>query len=110
MEIPNSIKYATGAVALIAALSGGLWALDDRYATEQGVAKSLSMFDQKIEQDFKKVDIRILNIRYEQATESYYNLRKLVRENPRDVELQEDLSIVTEQRAELKKEIDEVLK
>jgi hypothetical protein len=84
-----------GSVALIITFITGIWFIDDRYV------------DAKEVQSIKEqIYLRIDTYEYRELTKQYYELKKLVRENPDSEELKEQLKEVEEERAELKKKID----
>ncbi len=84
-----------GSVALIITFITGIWFIDDRYV------------DAKEVQSIKEqIYLRIDTNEYRELTKQYYELKKLVRENPDSEELKEQLKEVEKERAELKKKID----
>ena len=84
-----------GSVALIITFITGIWFIDDRYV------------DAKEVQSIKEqIYLRIDTNEYRELTKQYYELKKLVRENPESIELKEQLKEVEKERAELKKRID----
>jgi hypothetical protein len=84
-----------GSTALIITFITGIWFIDDRYV------------DAKEVQSIKEqIYLRIDTNEYRELTKQYYELKKLVRENPESIELKEQLREVEKERAELKKSID----
>jgi len=84
-----------GSAALIITFITGIWFIDDRYV------------DAKEIKDIKEqINLRIDTYEYRELTKQYYELKKLVRENPDSEELKEQLKEVEKERAELKKRID----
>ena len=84
-----------GSTALIITFITGVWFIDDRYV------------DAKEVQSIKEqIYLRIDTYEYRELTKQYYELKKLVRENPDSEELKEQLKEVEKERAELKKSID----
>ena len=84
-----------GSAALIITFITGIWFIDDRYV------------DAKEVQSIKEqIYLRIDTNEYRELTKQYYELKKLVRENPDSEELKEQLKEVEKERAELKKRID----
>ena len=87
-----------GSVALIITFITGIWFIDDRYV------------DAKEVQSIKEqIYLRIDTNEYRELTKQYYELKKLIRENPESIELKEQLKEVEKERAELKKKIDSKL-
>ncbi len=85
-------------IVLIITFITGIWFIDDRYVD----AKELK--SQK-----EQIYLRIDTYEYRELTKQYYELKKLVRENPESIELKEQLKEVEKERAELKKKIDDKL-
>ncbi len=85
-------------IVLIITFITGIWFIDDRYVD----AKELK--SQK-----EQIYLRIDTYEYRELTKQYYELKKLVRENPESIELKEQLKEVEKERAELKKKIDSKL-
>ena len=84
-----------GSTALIITFITGIWFIDDRYV------------DAKEVQSIKEqIYLRIDTNEYRELTKQYYELKKLVRENPDSQELKDQLREVEKERAELKKRID----
>jgi len=89
------ILRTLGSAALIITFITGVWFIDDRYV------------DAKEVQSIKEqIYLRIDTNEYRELTKQYYELKKLVRENPESIELKEQLREVEKERAELKKRID----
>ena len=89
------ILRTLGSAALIITFITGVWFIDDRYV------------DAKEVQSIKEqIYLRIDTNEYRELTKQYYELKKLVRENPESIELKEQLKEVEKERAELKKKID----
>ena len=82
-------------IVLIITFITGIWFIDDRYVD----AKELK--SQK-----EQIYLRINTYEYRELTKQYYELKKLIRENPESIELKEQLKEVEKERAELKKRID----
>jgi len=82
-------------IVLIITFITGIWFIDDRYVD----AKELK--SQK-----EQIYLRIDTYEYRELTKQYYELKKLIRENPESIELKEQLKEVEKERAELKKKID----
>ena len=89
------ILRTLGSAALIITFITGIWFIDDKYID----AKELN--NQK-----EQINLRIDTYEYRELTKQYYELKKLVRENPESIELKEQLKEVEKERAELKKKID----
>ena len=93
-----TILRILGGTALILTLITGIWFVDDRYVN----AKDLNNLKEQIY-------LRIDTNEYRELTKQYYELKKLVRENPDSEELKEQLKEIKKEREELKKRIDDKL-
>ena len=93
-----AILRILGGTALILTLITGIWFVDDRYVN----AKDLNNLKEQIY-------LRIDTNEYRELTKQYYELKKLVRENPDSEELKEQLKEIKKEREELKKRIDDKL-
>ncbi len=100
------IKLIISLITVIFALTGAIFAMEDRYVSEKEASQSLQSFNEKVVQEFKIMKLSLLYMKYDNATKEYYSLRRLVRENPNDVELKNDLEAVSKYRAQLKEKID----
>jgi len=87
-----------GSAALIITFITGIWFIDDRYVDAKEV-QSLK----------EQIYLRIDTNEYRELTKQYYELKKLVRENPDSEELKEQLKEIKKEREELKKRIDDKL-
>ncbi len=104
---PTWIKYATSIVSMVVALAGGIYAMEDRYVSDADAAKSLKNFDIKIQQDFEKIELQILQNELENTTQTYFKHKQLIRAYPDDVELKEELIELKDRRDSIKSEISE---
>ena len=89
------ILKTLASAGLILTFITGVWFIDDRYVD----AKDLNNLKEQI---YLRMDIT----EYRELTKQYYELKKLVRENPDSQELKDQLKEVEKERTELKKKID----
>ena len=89
------ILKTLASAGLILTFITGIWFIDDRYVD----AKDLNNLKDQI-------NLRIDTYEYRELTKQYYELKKLVRENPDSQELKDQLKEVEKERTELKKKID----
>ena len=108
-DMPSWIKLASAILITIFSLGSGVIAMEDRYVSEKEAASSLSLFNQKISQDFKMVDLKILNLQYTGLTDQYYRLKSLLGQHPNNIEMQEDFKRVKNERIDVKKKIDKIM-
>ena len=94
----RTIIRALGGTALILTLITGIWFIDDRYLD----AKDLNNLKEQI-------NLRIDTYEYRELTKQYYELKKLIRENPDSEELKDQLKEVEEERKDIRKRIDNKL-
>jgi hypothetical protein len=73
----------------------GIWFIDERYIS----AKELSNEKQKI---YLKMNVS----EYRTLTEQYYNYKKIVKENPNDVNLKSQFDEIIKDRDKVKEKID----
>ena len=92
------ILKTLGSAALIITFITGIWFIDDRYVD----AKDLNNLKEQI-------NLRIDTYEYRELTKQYYELKKLIRENPDSEELKDQLKEVEEERKEIRKRIDNKL-
>jgi len=91
------LRTLTGIVLIITFITG-IWFIDDRYVDAKEV-QSLK----------EQIYLRIDTNEYRELTKQYYELKKLVMENPDSEELKEQLKEIKKEREELKKRIDDKL-
>jgi len=106
-NLPSWLKYATSVVSLIAALAGGIYAMEDRYVTDKEAAQSLQAFDTKVQQDLGKIELQILQGRLDSITSEYYKHKQLLRAYPEDNELKDEFEVLKDQRKSIKEKINE---
>jgi len=104
-KLPIWVKYTTTIVSLVAALAGGLYAMDDRYVSDKEAAQSLQNFDMKIQQDLNKIELQILQNELENITQTYFKHKQLIKAYPDDIELREELEILKQNRENIKAKI-----
>jgi predicted acylesterase/phospholipase RssA len=110
LKIPYWVKMGITTITVIGALVGVVIAVEDRYVDQAEIATSLSQFDNKIQQDLVRVDLRILNMQYDNYTEHYYDIKGRLRVNPTDQELIEELEQYKELRQKTKEEINSIIR
>jgi len=106
-EFPAWIKYTTSILTLVVTLAGGIYAMEDRYVSDDDAAKSMMNFDLKIQQDFDKIQLQILQNELENTTQTYFKHKQLIRAYPDDIELKDELVELKERREEIKIKIQE---
>jgi hypothetical protein len=109
-NIPYWVKMGISTISIIGVLVGVVIAVEDRYVDQQEISMTLSQFDNKIQQDLVRIDLRILNMQYDQYTERYYSVKAELRNLPGDEELLDELSQYKELRQNVKDEINNIIK
>ena len=113
MEIMKSYWKIISALVLLFSFLGGVWAFDDRYAKEVVVAQSLQQFQQqtlKSNKQFQaKIQIQFYQMTYDNLTKEMFSYKRLMRENPRDLEIKEEYDRIVEERKRTKIKINEFL-
>lgn len=109
-SIPSYLKYATTIVSLIAALAGGIYAMEDRYVNQAEISKSLEMFNIKVQNDLDHIELQILQSRYDNLTTEYYRSKQLSKAYPGDEELKEEIKNLNLERANIKEKIDSIIR
>ena len=94
-----NIKKIIGIVVLIIGLITGIWQVDDRYISAAELAQTKD-----------KIYLKIDTSEYRFLTEQLYKFKILVRENPANKELKEQLKEIEDDRKVIKKRIDENLR
>jgi hypothetical protein len=108
--IPMYVKAGISAILIIGSLIGAVIKVEDRYVDQEEITQSLSQFDNKIQQDLVRIDLRILNMQYDQYTEHYYAVKQELRAAPDDVELLVELEEYKTLREKTKEEINAIIK
>ena len=109
-NLPYWVKMAVSTITIIGTLVGVVIAVEDRYVDQQEITMTLTAFDNKLRQELIRVDLRILNMQYDQYTEHYYSVKRDLRETPSDLELGEELEQYRELRQKTKDEINVLIK
>jgi len=94
----NIIRIITGIVLVISLISG-VWLFDDRYVSAG------EMSDMK-----SKIYLRMDTDEYRALTKQYYEYKKILRENPGDINLHEQIEEIKKELEKLKARIDEALR
>ena len=108
-SIPAYLKYVTTIISLIAALAGGIYAMEDRYVNQAEISKSLDMFNLKVQNDLDHIELQILQSRYDSLTSEYYRTKQLIKAYPEDGELKNEINNITIERTNIKEKIDKII-
>lgn len=99
MKEKNFIVKIISGVVILFSLVSGIWLMEDRYVN----ASELEKAKEKI---YLRMDLQ----EYRELTKQYYDYRRLVNENPSDINLREQLNKIECERDKIKKDIDKALK
>lgn len=99
------LKTGAGVATALVAFAGGVWAFEDRYMTKTDAEQ---MVIQTVEQHDAKVQLQITDLRrenlmreYNRVMETYYSKKNLLKSNPGDTELLEELEVLKSRKDEL---------
>ena len=109
-QISVSVKLVTGVLSLLIMFAGVLYAVEDRYVTQEEAATSLQTFDNAVKKDLINLELQILNTSLENATDQYYKHKQLIREHPADNELKEETTRLKARMKSIQDKIDSKLK
>lgn len=104
-RLPGLVKGAIAVTASLLTIVGGVWAIDDRYVDQVEIVQSLQQLDQSIQQrmdDFEQTQ-KVKEL--QQVTERYYQLKRMQRMYPDEVELAEDLTNAKQKKESLEQEL-----
>jgi len=107
--IPTYLKYITTIVSLVAALAGGIYAMEDRYVNQQDISKSLDMFNLKVQNDLDHIELQVLQSRYDNLTSEYYRMKQLNKAYPEDAELKDEMNYTYSERVKIKEKINNII-
>jgi len=116
------------AIGLVVSLFVGMYTIDNRFAKSVQLIALASEVDKDMDGKFllaetqsvktfqvfqiqqitmnKAIQLQILHIQKDSLDKEYWNLKRAIRKNPGDLEMQEDLSDVKIQRQLIKERID----
>jgi len=107
MNIEFNIKTVSASIITVLTLIGGILAFDDRYATSADLKKTEVQLVQTLEQFKQSQVIDRLEQRYINLTDQVMQYKLMIKKNPIDKELKEDLNKLEQDRAEVKKKLEE---
>jgi hypothetical protein len=97
-NVSRNTKLVVTTIVGIVSVFGSVWAIDDRYVDQQEIVATLQQYDASIQQRMANYESGN-NLRdYNHLTESYYRLRRLLRQNPGDQELREEFDSISNRR------------
>jgi len=93
-----SIKKIIGSIILMISLISGVWLIEDRYVNASEMCEIKT-----------KIYLRMDTQEFRELTKEYYQYKKLVNENPNDMELREQLNDIKKEKEKVKERIDNTL-
>ncbi len=108
-NIPYWVKLVSSILAVTITLGGAVLAMEDRYVSEKEEIKTLQIFNSNIQQNFRLMNLKIFQLQYDHLTDSYYQYKKLRRNQPIDIEIQEEFERIKNERKLIKEKINKLL-
>ncbi len=112
--LPNYIKALSVSVSFVLTITGAIWAMEDRYVSDDEAAKSLELFQQKLQYENSLLESKIMDLKNTMirkeltyVTEQYYKIKKLVLDNPNDMELKLEFEELKTKKSKLERELGE---
>ena len=109
-------KFMTtiGVITAILSLIGGIWAFESHYATNEHVDKEIERVEIQVAGALQnsqiKSDFRFYQFQYDKLTQEMTTIRRQLRANPDDTFLKQDYDEVVQQRKEIKRKMDELMR
>lgn len=103
-----------GVIAAVLSLIGGLWAFESHYATNERVNGEIERVEIEVAGAIQSIqiknDYKFYVFMYDKFTSDITSLRRRMRVNPSDRDLQREYDEVVKERKEVKKKMDELLR
>ena len=116
-------KFLTylGVLTAILSLVGGIWAFDSHYATDERVTEVKVEAKEKVEKleiqiagalqnQQQKSDVKFYQFMYDKLTQEKNAIRRELRKNPNDADLQRDYQEIIEDMKRTKQQMNEALR
>lgn len=103
------IKLVISIITVLLMIVGAVVAMEEHYVSESEAASSLQSFDQKIATDFQLVKLQILQLRYDNLLKTYFQLKTILKQNPDDDYVREEMNSVKIESVLTKEKIDKIL-
>ena len=103
--LPSYIKMGIVGFITVMSFVGGVWAIDDRYVTQQEVVASLQTYDTKVQSQIQQIEKDNKMKDYSNLTDQYYQQKRMMNMYPDDQELRQDFERIKQRREELRKEL-----
>ena len=106
-QISSSMKLAGVVLSILITFAGALYAVEDRYVTQEEAATSLQNFNNAIKKDLVNIELQILYNSLDNVNDQYYKLRRLIQESPSDPYLNDEFRRIKERRKNIQEKINE---
>ena len=110
----KKVMTMIGAILAVLSLIGGIWAIEEHYATNKGVDDKIEHVEFQVAGAIQniqtKTDYKFYQFMYDKLTQDMFFLRKQMRDNPSDSILKQDYKDVCDQRKEIKIKLEDLLK
>ena len=103
-----------GAILAVLSLIGGIWAVEEHYATNKGVDDKIEHVEFQVAGAIQniqiKTDYKFYQFMYDKLTNDMFLLRKQMRDNPNDNMIKQDYKDVCDQRKDIKIKLEQLMR
>jgi len=111
-NLSNYVKAIVAVVSFCFTVVGVVWALDNRYVSNEEAAKSLELFQQKLQYENSILESKIEDLHktmtrkeLSYVQEQYYKLKNLLVQHPDDAELKIEFEELKAKKSRLESEL-----
>ena len=109
----KKVMATIGAVIAVLSLIGGIWAIEEHYATNKTLDSKIQNVEFQVAGAIQniqiKTDYKFYQFMYDKLTADMFLLRKQIRDNPNDAVLKQDYQDVCDQRKEIKLKLEKLM-
>jgi len=110
----KKVMAIIGAILAVLSLIGGIWAVEEHYATNKGVDDKIEHVEFQVAGAIQniqiKTDYKFYQFMYDKLTNDMFLLRKQMRDNPNDNMIKQDYKDVCDQRKEMKIKLEQLMR
>ena len=110
----KKIMTIIGAILAVLSLIGGIWAIEEHYATNKTVDSKIEGVEFQVAGAIQsiqiKTDYKFYQFMYDKLTQDMFLLRKQMRDNPNDTMLKQDYKEVCDQRREMNIKLEQLMR
>jgi len=110
----KKVMAIIGAILAVLSLIGGIWAVEEHYATNKGVDDKIEHVEFQVAGAIQKIqiktDYKFYQFMYDKLTNDMFLLRKQMRDNPNDNMIKQDYKDVCDQRKEMKIKLEQLMR